>query len=436
MILFDNITLVGHDGQVTPHAYVSVDGQTITYVGTERPEGQFERVIQGKERLLVPGFYNAHAHSPMTLMRGYGENLKLDTWLNDRIFPYEDKLTGEAVYHATKLALAESFRNGIVSSSDMYYFCGDMVRAASETGAKMNVARALVMFDDLADPLADKRYDEALNTFKKYNGLDDGRIIVDYALHAEYTSTPALVKAIAALARETGTRVQVHISETKSEHEECKQRHEGRTPVAYFADLGLFETPVIAAHCVWAEDSDREIMSEKGATVASCPVSNLKLASGICDVPAFMRAGVNVVIGTDSVASNNSLNFIEEMKFFALLNKERRSDPTLVTPAETLYAATRAGALSQGREDCGMVAEGCRADLVVVDASGPNMTPVYDACTNLIYSASGGDVLLTMIDGKIVYEDGEYPTLDLEKVKAETETYAFAIAAEVDRANG
>ncbi|MDR2611177.1 MAG: amidohydrolase [Clostridiales Family XIII bacterium] len=432
MILFDNITLINHDGTVEPHAYVGVEGAQIAFVGKERPAGSFERVITGCGRILLPGFYNAHAHSPMTLMRGYGENLKLDRWLNDRIFPYEAELTGEAVYRATKLALAESFRSGIVSSSDMYYFCDDMIRAASETGAKMNVARALVMFDDRADPAADKRYNEALYTYKHFHGRDEGRILVDYALHAEYTSTPALVSAIASLAKETGTRVQVHVSETRAEHEECKARHEGKTPVQYLADLGLFDTPAVCAHCVWVEDEDRVIMREKGATAVSCPVSNLKLASGVCDVPALFAAGVPVAIGTDSVASNNSLNFIEEMKFFALLNKERHGDPTAVTPAETLFAATRAGALCQGRADCGMIAEGCRADIILIDASGPHMTPVYDACTNVVYSASGGDVCLTMIDGRIVYENGEYMTMDIEKVKAEAAESAYAIAEEVN----
>jgi 5-methylthioadenosine/S-adenosylhomocysteine deaminase len=431
MILFDDITVLNYDGEAVPHTYVCVDGPVITSVGGERPAGSFDRIIPGKNRILMPGFYNAHAHSPMTLMRGYGENLELDRWLNGRIMPYEAKLTGEAVYRATKLAMAESFRNGIVSSSDMYYFCSDMVRAASEAGAKMNVSRGLVMFDEDADPAANEGYKEALSTYREYNDRDDGRILVDYALHAEYTSTPALVRATAALAKETGTRVQVHISETQKEHEECKQRRNGLTPVAYLSGLGLFDTPVTAAHCVWIEEGDRDILREKGATVATCPVSNLKLASGICDVPALFSQGINVAIGTDSVASNNSLNFIEEMKFFALLNKVRRYDPTAVTPRETLHAATRAGALSQGRGDCGSIEAGHRADIILIDVSGPHMTPCYDAGVNVVYSASGGDVALTMIDGRIVYEDGEYLTIDIEKAKAEATTAAVAIAESV-----
>jgi 5-methylthioadenosine/S-adenosylhomocysteine deaminase len=225
--------------------------------------------------------------------------------------------------------------------------------------------------------------------------------------------------------------MQVHISETRSEHEGCKERHEGRTPVAYFNDLGLFESPTTAAHCVWVDEIDRAILREKGVTVASCPVSNLKLASGVANTPAFMEAGVAVAIGTDSVASNNSLNFIEEMKFFALVNKERRGDPTLVTPRETVRAATLVGALSQGRDDCGLIDVGFRADLAVMDLSPPGMHPVFDLCNNIVYSASGGEIALTVVDGEVVYDDGEYPTIDVERAVQETEKACRAIEAEL-----
>jgi 5-methylthioadenosine/S-adenosylhomocysteine deaminase len=160
-----------------------------------------------------------------------------------------------------------------------------------------------------------------------------------------------------------------------------------------------------------------EIFAEKGVYVASCPVSNLKLASGICDVPKLKSKGVNIAIGTDSVASNNNLSMIEEMKFFALLNKERHSDPTLVSPTEAITAATRTGALSQGRDDCGIIAEGMKADLVLIDVDQPNMTPSYDFASNLVYAADAGNVKLTMVDGKVVYENGEWPTVDIEKVR-------------------
>ena len=196
-------------------------------------------------------------------------------------------------------------------------------------------------------------------------------------------------------------------------------------------DFGVFDTCTTAAHCVWVEDEDMDILAEKGVTVATCPVSNLKLASGICNVPELLKRGINVAIGTDSVSSNNSLNFIEEMKFFALLGKVRSNDPTVITPKETIHAATYAGALAQGRPDCGRLKEGNRADLIVLDISVPSMKPVHNLLTNLVYSASGSDVVLTMADGKVLYKDGVYLTIDIEKTIAETEAACKNILAKL-----
>ena len=244
---------------------------------------------------------------------------------------------------------------------------------------------------------------------------------MDASIHAEYTSNHLAVEAVAGFAREHRARMHVHISETRSEHEECKQRHGGKTPVMYFSDLGLFDVPATAAHCVWIEGEDFDILKEKGVTAAANPVSNLKLASGVSNVPKMLDMGINVAIGTDSTASNNSLNFFEEMKVFALASKTWYNDPKAVSPTQALYAATRAGALGQGREDCGLVKEGFRADLIVINTDKPNMHPVHDMRNNLVYSACGSDVCLTMVDGEILYRDGEYYSIDVEKTIFEAE---------------
>ena len=356
----------------------------------------------------------------MTLMRGYGENLKLQDWLNKKIFPFEAKLDGNAVYWGTMLAMAESFRFGIVSTSDMYYFCDDMARAFADSGAKGNIARSIanVTGEDPAT-LASMRETKAF--YRDYNGAEDGRILVDMSLHAEYTSDPATARALADYARSIDTRMQVHVSETKLEHEECIARH-GKTPAAYLEACGIFDVPAVAAHCVHATEEDLEIFKRKGVTVAINPVSNMKLDSGICDGGRLLRKGVKVAIGTDSVASNNSLNFIEEMKLMAIGGKIAADDPTAVTPQEVIRAATQGGALSQGRYDCGVLKEGNRADLIVMDLSVPNMHPVHNMANNIVYSSSGSDILMTMIDGKVVYENGEYCTIDIERVLFEAVT--------------
>lgn len=412
-MLIKNITLIDENFQVQENRYVGIDDERITYISKEVPKQDFGRVYDGTGKLLMSGFVNTHAHSPMTLMRGYGENLALQDWLNQKIFPFEDKLTGDAVYWGTLLAMAESIRFGIVSTTDMYYFSEDMIRAIDESGAKNNISRSITCFDD-SDLWSLQSAKEMKSIYETYHNAAGGRIKVDMSIHAEYTSTPKIVQQLAEYTQSIGTNMHVHLSETKLEHEECKQRH-GMTPAAYFNKLGLFETPTTAAHCVWLEDEDFTILREKGVTAASNPVSNMKLASGVCNVPKLLESGINVSLGTDSVASNNSLNFIEEIKFLACAAKERLKDPTAVTPKQALRAATLAGAISQGREDCGSVKEGNKADLIVIDISGPHMQPAHDLINNLVYSASGSDVVMTMADGKILYENGQYTTIDIEK---------------------
>lgn len=424
-MLFKNISILNESFEIEENMYVGIDGEKITYISKEAPKRGFGRVYDGTGKLLMSGFVNTHAHSPMALMRGYGENMALQDWLNKKIFPFEAKLTGDAVYWATMLAMAESVRFGIVSTTDMYYFSEDMVRAIAESGTKNNLSRSITCFDD-SELWELESAKEMKSLFETYHNAEGGRIKVDMSIHAEYTSTPKIVRQMAEYTSSIGVNMHVHLSETQSEHEECKARH-GMTPAAYFNSLGLFDTPTTAAHCVWIEGEDFEILKEKGVTVASNPVSNMKLASGVCNVPKLLDMGINVSLGTDSVASNNSLNYIEEMKYFATAAKERVKDPTAVTPKQALRAATSSGAQSQGRYDTGVLARGKKADLIVLDISGPHMHPVHSLINNLVYSASGSDVVLTMADGKILYENGKYFTIDLERAVYETERAAKKI---------
>ena len=419
-MLFRNIAILDEDLSVREHVNVVTDGAFISYIGEDVPEGDHGEEISGRHRLLMPAFYNAHAHSPMSLMRGYGENLNLQDWLFTRIFPFEDKLTSNAVYQSTLLTMAESLKYGIVSTSDMYYFVEDMVRAVEESGCKANISRSITnpMGDDPAGLVS---MAEAHDVVRRFHGSADGRILIDASLHAEYTSNEETARAVADYAKQYGIRMHVHVSETKSEQEECKGRHGGRTPVRYLADCGIFDTPSIAAHCVWIEGEDYDILREKGVTVATNPVSNLKLASGICDVKALMDAGVRVAIGTDSVASNNNLSMFEEMKTMALLAKVKHMDPTLITPKQALTMATRNGALAQGREDSGILKVGARADLVMLRTDTPNMQPCHDLLNNIVLSATDSDVAATIADGRVLYKDGEFTTIDVEKTAYEVD---------------
>ncbi len=425
-MLFKNITVIDENFDARSNMYVGIRDKYIEYISDVMPDGDYGDVYDGTGKVMLPGFVNSHSHSAMTLMRGYGENMALSDWLNKKIFPFEDKLSGEAVYWASLLAMAESIRFGIVSSTDMYYFCDYVAKAVIDAGAKANISRSITHFDD-GDLWGTDRFIEAVTFYKEYNGAADGRIKSDMSIHAEYTTTPVAVAQLAEYTSEIGANMHVHLSETKSEHEECKERHGGMTPAQYFNSLGMFETPCVAAHCVWIEGEDYDILRDKGVTVAVNPVSNLKLASGVCDVSKLFDKGINVAIGTDSVASNNSLNFIEEMKFFALATKGFTGNPAVISPKEVLEAATYAGAKAQGRADTGLIKEGFRADIVVLDTDKPYMYPAHNILNNIIYSASGNDVVLTMCDGNILYQNGEYMTIDIEKTIFEVQKHTKKI---------
>ncbi len=412
-MLFKNITILDEDLNVQENCFVETKGDIITYIGKKRPEESSGEEYEGKGRLLMSGFYNAHGHSPMSLMRGYGENMALQDWLNKKIFPFEDMLDGEAVYWGTMLSMAESMKFGIVSTSDMYYFCEDMAKAVADSGMKANISRSIVNPAG-EDPEAMDSFREMKSLYSDLHESCGGRIKIDMSLHAEYTSDRRTAEALADYAGKLDTVLHVHVSETESEHRQCIERH-GMTPAAYLEDTGLFDIPAIAAHCVYSDDNDLEIFRRRGVTVATNPVSNMKLASGVCNAARVLEKGINLAIGTDSVASNNSLNFMEEMKVLAIGNKGFLKDPAVITPTEALKAATEGGAKAQRRDMCGALREGAKADLIVIDISGANMHPIHSIINNLVYSCSGGDVEMTMVDGKVLYEKGNYRTIDIEK---------------------
>ena len=429
-MLFEDISILDEEMKAREHQYVSVEKDRIAYIGPERPKEFTGEVIRGQGRLLMPAFYNPHAHTPMTLLRGYGGGLNLNDWLTTMIFPFEAHLTPEDVYYSMQAGIAEMLRFGIVSTTDMYMQGESIVKAVLETGVKTNIGLGLVCFDPTKKLEELPDYINSKYLFENYHGAGDDRVRIDMAVHAEYTSNPTVVRGFAEYSKSVGANMHVHLSETRKEHEECKGRH-GKTPAKYFLDLGMFESPTTAAHCVWLEEEDFDIFAEKGVTVASCPVSNLKLASGICDAKKMLEKGINVGVATDGVSSNNNTNMFEEMKIFTLLQKAKHLDPTVITPEQGLFAATRAGALSQNRPDCGLLKEGFKADLIVLDIDQPHMKPVHSMTDNLVYSADGGDVEMTICDGKILYNNGEYTTLDIEKVEFETERSRKRILSEL-----
>ena len=416
-ILFKNVNLpefCGYDSSVN----LLVKDKIIAYIGKEMPEETADRVIECNGNLMLPAFYNTHCHSAMTLFRGYGDDLPLGRWLHEKIFPAEEKLTSESVYYGSMLAIAEMIRGGTVSFSDMYFFLDDTARAVEESGVKANLSRSIVSFDPEIDCVNDARINESIEVFDRWHGKADGRIKIDMSLHAEYTNVPKCVKYVGELAKERKTGLQVHVSETASEHDECIARH-GVTPTRFFLENGVLDVPVTAAHCVWVDDNDISIMAERGVSVAHNPVSNLKLGSGIMPYKKMKDAGVNITLGTDGAASNNRLSVLREMQFAALIHKGNDLDPSVTLASDMIKIATKNGAMAQGRSDCGEIKVGNKADLILVDLGAFNNIPYYSLESTVCYSMTEENILMTLSDGNILYERGAYTTIDEERLKSE-----------------
>jgi 5-methylthioadenosine/S-adenosylhomocysteine deaminase len=421
-MLFANIALVDENFNVQPNCWVGTREGCIAYIGERPPRAEeaasFGEMYDGLGKLLMPALYNAHAHAPMTLLRGCAENLPLQRWLNEAVFPFEALMTEEDDFWGTLLACAEMARFGVVSYSDMYYHTPARARAVAKAHMKANLCEGLVAFEE--KPYAEYPISGLMEQcVRDFHNTEDGRILIDYNIHSEYLSTEPVCRDILAIAKEKGLRLHIHLSETQREVEECKQRHGGMSPVQYFNNMRLFEVPVTAAHCVWLSEEDLDILQEHQVFVANNPSSNMKLGSGFAPIPEMYKRGIPVCLGSDGMASNNNHNLFRDMYLQAVIYKGATLDPTAVTPREALRSATRIGALSQGRTDCGLVKVGMKADLCVLDTTGPQWCPATDMIGNLVYAGQGSDVVLTMCDGDVIYEEGNWPYLDISRIKTE-----------------
>ncbi len=410
-------------GEVIYGANVGIkDGKTV-FVG--RDEAEAASVIDAAGRLVMPGLINAHAHTAMCVMRGYADDYSLKSWLYDKVFPVEARLDERAIVAGAELGMAEMLRFGTTSFSDMYFCQPAVAKAAARIGIKANLCNAVLALGDSYVFEKDRAVIETEELLKEYGAK--GPIRADVSIHAEYTSPPEIWRRVHAWAKETGVVTHIHLSETKSEHEECIARR-GMTPAAAFAANGVMDTPVLFAHGVWLSGDDMRLIAERSASVAHCPVSNLKLGSGVADVHAMIENGVNVCLGTDGVCSNNSLDLFEEIKLAALLAKGKNLDPTALPAYEALKMATVNGAKAQGREgETGVIAPGYDADIIMINTDAPHLRPIYDPISAAAYSVQGADVAMTMVMGRVLYKDGEWLTLDVEKAVKEVEEYAVPI---------
>ena len=426
-ILIHNCTaaLMDEAGTVLPGAFVAVEGTQITYVGTQRPQGSFEEEIDGEGGVLMPGFVNAHTHVPMTAMRGYGDGNNLQDWLHNYIFPVEARWDDRAIRCCTDLGLAEMISSGVTCIADMYGHSPAIAQEVAAAGISANLSVGGVQFTDDFNPDTHNDCRVQRELTEQWHGYNDGQILVDASVHGEYTSHQQLWRWMAGYAREHGLGMHVHISETRSEHEECLARH-GKTPIQVLNDYGVWDGRAIAAHCVWTTPEDWAVMAEKGISAVHNPMSNLKLGSGIAPVPAMKKAGVNVCLGTDGVSSNNCTDFFGDLKLAAILHNGAGCDPLALLPIDALRMATANGGRALGRKT-GVIAEGYTADLILVDFSHLNLTPCHSVLSNLAYAAHGSDVRMNMARGRVIYKDGDFLTIDIQRVKREVADYALPL---------
>lgn len=376
-----------------------VEGNTITHVGDSKPSDvHWDREINVCGNVLMPGFTNAHTHSAMTFLRSFADDLPLQSWLNQQVFPMEAKLTEEHIYHLSKLAILEYLTSGITSNFDMYLTPDSIVQASIDSGFRTVLTGAVNDFSQSVE-LVDQWY-------QTYNGYHE-LISFELGFHAEYTTSKDRLLGIAALAKKYHAPVYTHNSETASEVQQCIART-GMTPTAYLDSLGIYDYGGGGYHCVHLSAGDLDLFQTKHLSVITNPASNLKLASGIAPISEILRRGINLAIGTDGPASNNCLDMFREMFLVTGLAKVRENDAAAVSAYDVLKMATVGGARAMNLSRCGTLAPGMLADIILIDLNQPNMQPLNNIPKNIVYSGSKQNVILTMVNGRILYENGQF----------------------------
>lgn len=391
-------------------ANIYIEDDKISYIGS-RGDFKSDRVIDGENFLTMPGFVNAHTHVAMTLFRNYGPETDLMTWLNDYIWPLEDKLKAEDVYYGSKLALLEMIKAGTTSFADMYFFCEETVRACKEMNIRAQISRGLA--------IPDKNFSKIKENINLSNAYaNDGLIDIGLGPHAVYTADLDYLKKVSDYAQEYKLPIHIHLSETKKENEDCYKNYK-MSPTELFDKAGIFQNKTIAAHGVYLSDNDLDIIKENNVSIVHNPSSNLKLSSGFLDLARLIDKGINVCLGTDSASSNNKLSILREMEVSMLVSKLYSSRP--ISYFEMLKTATVNGAKALGFDKVGIIKESYKADLIMIDINNENHKPYNDLLSSLCFSTYESDIKNVIIDGKIVYEDGKFSNVDRENIITMTE---------------
>ena len=405
-ILFKNAKILDAEISNFLQGHVVVEGDTIIYVGEIIPKLSFDEIIDCHNNILMPGFVNAHCHSPMTLLRGACDDMPLNNWLFDNIIPLENKLTAEDIFWGEKLAILEYLASGITCIEECYFENESIIKALKQSGL-----RARVGFGP-----STRKVENLVDFLKSQLSLCDGEMIKPCIyVHSIYTTSSSEIEQCVDFAAKYNLPMSIHLCETLEEVGNCTVNNGGLTPPQYLESLGFFDRQTLCYHCVHMDKDDLQILSDYDANICLCPSSNVKLASGIAPVYAMQNKNINISIGTDGAASNNSLDMFKEMFLVATLSKVDISDASVVRAKEVLKMSTINGAKALGF-DCGEVKVDKKADLILIDTQKPHMQPNDNLLSHLVYSAKSSDVYLTMVNGEILYRDGKFLREDVDTI--------------------
>ena len=412
--LIKNVNALLPDG-TTPQTNICIDCDKIVAIGEVPEHFHPSHVIDGTDHLAIPGLVNAHTHASMTLFRSYADDMMLQEWLEDKLWPREALMTKGDIYWGAMLAMVEFIKTGTTSFLDMYGPYMELVAEATmDAGLRGVLSRGMI---GLA-PDADAKLEENIELYKNFHGADNGRITVMFAPHAPYTCPPDYLRKVAETAKSFGAGIHIHMHETQREVDDYIKQY-GKRSFKAVEETGIFDNPTVAAHCVHLDEEDIAIIKKHHISVAHNPGSNLKLASGIAPVPRLLAEGVNVALGTDGAASNNNLDMLEEVNLAAMIHTGNTNDPLAVPALTAMKMGTENGAKALGLKNVGRLEKGWKADITLLNMQGPAWCPRHNLLSLAVYSAHSESVDTVLVDGRVLMEKGELRTLDEERIYAE-----------------
>lgn len=421
--LIKNVTVLTLDaaGTVLEDASIAIDGARLAAVGAVPADFAPDEVIDGYNHVAVPGFFNAHCHAAMTFERGWAEDLPLDRWFNERIWVAESALTADDVYWGAALAACEMIRTGCVGFNDHYFYMDRVAEVVEQSGMKATLTWC--QFGIGNDKEVGSDLAGTLSFIDRWQGQAGGRLRTVLGPHSPYLCPPGFLREVSAVARDHGLPLHIHLAESPEQMQNSLNAH-GLTPTAHLAACGVFDVPCVAAHALYLTPEDVAILAAHGVTVAHCPITYMKLAMGIGDLQPLLAAGVNVALGTDGPGSNSDMDMKAVVRFAPLLQKYHTRNAEALAGDLPLRLATANGARAMGFPDSGVLAPGRAADLALFDIDQPHLYPRHNLVANLVHSARGSDVTHVWADGRLLYRDGEYLTLDVDRIMAEAERHA------------